>query len=157
MLIHTRNWIMAGMLGLLVACGGGGGGNSAQGVDPGPPPPGQPIPPEPIPPNPPQTPYAEAQVLNAFITDAGLNGDDQAVINFQLTDGNGVAITDLVVDDVRFVISKLETSPLGNLTGSWQSYINVVAQPQVGIGTVPELQATSAVPPAKATEPSWGR
>jgi OmcA/MtrC family decaheme c-type cytochrome len=142
MLINTRNWIMAGMLGMLVACGGGGGGNSAPGVEPGPPPPGQAIPPEPIPPTPSQTPYAEAEVLNAFITDATINGDDQAVINFQLTDGNGVAITDLVVDDVRFVISKLETSPLGNLTGSWQSYINVVAQPEVGTGTVPELQAT---------------
>ena len=40
MVTNTRNWIMAGMLGLLVACGGGGGGDSAPGVEPGPPPPG---------------------------------------------------------------------------------------------------------------------
>ena len=52
MLTNTRNWIMAGTLGLLVACGGGGGGNSAPGVEPGPAPPGQPIPPAPIPPTP---------------------------------------------------------------------------------------------------------
>ena len=52
MLTNTRNWILAGTIGLLVACGGGGGGNSAPGVEPGPPPPGQPIPPDPIPPAP---------------------------------------------------------------------------------------------------------
>jgi len=71
---------MAGMIGLLVACGGGGGGNSAPGVEPGPPPPGQPIPPEPIPPVPSQTPYAEATVLNAYITSVTIPDDGQPVI-----------------------------------------------------------------------------
>ena len=142
MLINTRNLIMAGMLGLLVACGGGGGGNSAPGVEPGPPPPGQPIPPEPIPPTPSDNPYAEQAVLNAYITSATLNADNQPVIQFQLSDKNNVAITDLVVDDVRFVIAKLETSPQGNMTGSWQSYVNVIAQPSTGPGTEPTLQAT---------------
>ncbi len=130
MVTNTRNWIMAGMLGLLVACGGGGGGNSAPGVEPGPPPPGQPIPPEPIPPTPAASPYAEAEVLNAYITSATLNGDNQPVIEFQLSDGNNVAITDLTSGDVRFVIAKLETSPQGNLTGTWQSYVNVIAEPR---------------------------
>lgn len=143
MLTSTRNWIMAGTLGLLVACGGGGGGNSAPGVEPGPAPPGQPIPPEPIPPAPSSNPYSEATVLNAYITSAVLNGANQPVIQFQLSDENNVAITDLVVDDVRFVVSKLETSAQGNMTGSWQSYINVIALPTTGTGTVPELQATS--------------
>ena len=95
MFTHTRNWIMAGTLGLLVACGGGGGGNSAPGVEPGPPPPGQPIPPDPIPPAPSANPYAEQEVLNAFITSAALNGDNQPVIQFQLSDVNNVAITEL--------------------------------------------------------------
>ncbi|MBK6739043.1 MAG: OmcA/MtrC family decaheme c-type cytochrome [Haliea sp.] len=142
MLTFTRSWILAGLLGLLVACGGGGGGNSAPGVNPGPPPPNEPIPPPPIPPTPSPNPYSEAQVLNAFITDAALNSDNQPVIKFQLSDGNNAAITDLAVEDVRFVISKLETSPLGSSTGTWQSYVNVIAQPQVGIGTVPQLQGT---------------
>ena len=142
MLTNTRNWIMAGTLGLLVACGGGGGGNSAPGVEPGPAPPGQPIPPDPIPPTPSANPYAEATVLNAFITEASLNGDDQPVITFQLSDENNVAITDLTVDDVRFVVAKLETSAQGNMTGSWQSYVNVIAQPEGDFpGTVPQLQA----------------
>ena len=91
----TRAWILAGLLGLLVACGGGGGGNSAPGVEPGPAPPNQPIPPQPIPPTPSANPYDEAQVLNAFITSAALNENNQPVIEFQLSDANNVAITAL--------------------------------------------------------------
>jgi OmcA/MtrC family decaheme c-type cytochrome len=143
MLTHTRIGILAGLAGLLIACGGGGGGDSAPGVQPGPPPPGQPVPPPPIPPAPPVNPYAEAEVLNAFITDAALNDDNQPTIKFQLSDGNNIAITDLTLADVRFVVAKLQRSPQGNLTGTWQSYINVIAPPGVGPGTVPELQGTS--------------
>ncbi|MEH6636074.1 MAG: OmcA/MtrC family decaheme c-type cytochrome [Halioglobus sp.] len=144
MATHMRNWLLAGLMGLLVACGGGGGGNSASGVEAGPPPPGQSIPPEPLPPVPSATPYAEAEVLHAFITSATLNGDNQPLVQFTLSDGNNVAITDLTAGDVRFVVSKLETSPLGNLTGTWQSYINQIEQanPDVGTGTEPRLQAT---------------
>ena len=142
MLTNTRNWIMAGMLGLLVACGGGGGGNSAPGVEPGPPSPGQPIPPEPIPPVPSQTPYAEATVLNAYITSVTIPDDGQPVVDFQVADGNNNAITDLTAADVRFTIAKLEPSPQGSATGSWQSYINQIEQPDVGPGTEPRLQAT---------------
>ncbi|MCB1848704.1 MAG: hypothetical protein KDI04_15395, partial [Halieaceae bacterium] len=143
MFTNTRNWIMAGMLGLLVACGGGGGGNSAPGVEPGPPPPGQPIPPEPIPPTPSQTPYAEATVLNAYITSVTIPDDGQPVVEFQLSDGNNNAITDLEPAEVRFTIAKLEPSPQGSATGSWQSYINRIEVPSVGPGTEPKLQATS--------------
>jgi OmcA/MtrC family decaheme c-type cytochrome len=142
MLTLTRNWTMAALLGLLVACGGGGG-DSAPGVQPGPPPPGQPIPPEPIPPSPPVNPYAQARVLNAHITEVALNADNQPVVRFQLSDGNNVAITDLASGDVRFVVSKLQRSAQGNLTGTWQSYINVVASPATGTGTLPKLQATA--------------
>ncbi|MCB1707787.1 MAG: OmcA/MtrC family decaheme c-type cytochrome [Halioglobus sp.] len=143
MLTNTRNWIMAGMIGLLVACGGGGGGNSAPGVEPGPAPPGQPIPPEPIPPTPAQTPYAEATVLNAYITSVTIPDDGQPVVKFQLSDGSNNAITDLAANNVRFTIAKLEPSPQGNMTGSWQSYINRIEVPGVGPGTEPKLQANS--------------
>ncbi len=142
MVTNTRNWIMAGMLGLLVACGGGGGGNSAPGVEPGPPPPGQPIPPDPIPPVPSQTPYAEAEVLSAYITDVSIPDDGQPVVQFTLADGNNNAITDLQASNVRFVIAKLEPSPVGNLTGNWQSYVNSINEPEVGPGTEPKLEAT---------------
>jgi OmcA/MtrC family decaheme c-type cytochrome len=140
MFTFTRVCLLAALVGL-AACGGGGG-DSAPGVNPGPPPPNQPVPPEPIPPTP-LSPYAEAQVLNAFITSATINADNQAFIEFQLSDGNNVAITDLTPSDVRFVIAKLEDSPLGNLTGTWQSYINTVEQPEVGSGTEAQLQATA--------------
>jgi OmcA/MtrC family decaheme c-type cytochrome len=143
MVTNTRNWIMAGMLGLLVACGGGGGGNSAPGVEPGPPPPGQPIPPEPIPPTPSQTPYAEATVLNAYITSVTIPEDGQPLVEFTLADGSNNAITDLESSNVRFTFAKLETSPQGNMTGNWQSYINSINVPEVGPGTEPKLEATS--------------
>jgi len=137
---HARSWLLVGLVGLLVACGGGGGGNSAKGVEAGPPPSGSPVPPpEPELPNP--SPYREAEKLLAYITDVTFNDNDQAVVQFQLTDGKGIAITDLTADDVRFVISKLEGSPLGNLTGTWQSYANSIAEPEVGTGTRQRLQA----------------
>ena len=144
MFTFTRNWLLAGMAGLLagllVACGGSGGGDSASGVDPGPPPPGQPVPPEPVPPGP--SAYREAEVLNANITSATINEDNQPVIQFTLSDGNNVAITDLTSEDVRFVVAKLEKSELGNLTGTWQAYVNVIAEPEDGPGTENKLQAS---------------
>jgi OmcA/MtrC family decaheme c-type cytochrome len=142
----TRNWLMAAMLGLLVACGGGGGGDRATGVEPGPPPPGQVPPPEPIPPNPAPAPYAEAEELRATITSVTLDGDNRAIVEFQLTNGQGTAIIDLQAGNVRFTISKLQTSPLGNLTGSWQSYVNRIEPYDdwdvIDVGTEDRLQAT---------------
>ncbi|MEH6587641.1 MAG: OmcA/MtrC family decaheme c-type cytochrome [Halioglobus sp.] len=140
----TRNWLMAATLGLLVACGGGGGGDRAAGVEPGPPPSGGDVtPPPPIIPEPNPAPYAEQEVLLATITDVSLNGSNQAVVDFQLTNDQGTAILDLEVADVRFTIAKLQGSELGNLTGSWQSYINQIETAgSVGPGTQDKLQAT---------------
>lgn len=140
----TRNWTMAAMLGLLVACGGGGGGDRAAGVEPGPPGGGQPpVIPPPVVPDPSPAPYAEQTVLLATITEVTLNESNQAIVQFQLTNGEGTAILDLQAADVRFVISKLQGSPLGNLTGSWQSYVNrIETAGSVGPGTDDKLQAT---------------
>jgi len=145
MLDHTRNWLLIGLLGFLVACSGGGGGNSASGVEPGPAPPGGSVPPpEPEFPETNPSPYAEAEELSVFISNVTLNDNDQAVVKFRLTDGDNVPIIDLTVDDIRFVISKLQGSPLGGLTGTWQSYINQIEEPDpdVGTGTQQRLQAT---------------
>src|SRR6056297_2774036 len=134
---------LAALLGTLVACGGGGG-NSAPGVNPGPPSPGGPVePPVPEFPTTNPAPYAEANSLFAFITDVQLNEDRQPVVTFQLSDGDNVPIIDLAAENVRFVIAKLQRSPLGNLSGNWQSYINRIEQPGVGPGTQPKLQATA--------------
>jgi OmcA/MtrC family decaheme c-type cytochrome len=140
-----RNWLLVGAMSILVACGGGGGGNSAKGVESGPPPPGGSVPPpEPEFPETNPSPYAEAEELFVFITDVTLNSDNQAVVQFRLTDGDNVPIIDLEIDDIRFVISKLQGSLLGNLTGTWQSYINQIEKPNpdVGTGTEQRLQAT---------------
>jgi len=140
-----RNWLLVGLLGLLVACGGGGGGNSASGVEPGPPPPGASVPPpEPEFPETNPSPYADAEELFVFISNVSLNDNEQAVVKFRLTDGDNVPIIDLEIEDIRFVISKLQIGPLGGLTGTWQSYINQIElpDPDVGTGTEQRLQAT---------------
>jgi OmcA/MtrC family decaheme c-type cytochrome len=83
-------------------------------------------------------------VLNANITSVTLDEDNRPIVEWQLTDGNGVAIVDLTAEDVRFTIAKLQASPLGNLTGTWQSYINRIREPDPdeGPGTADRLQAT---------------
>jgi OmcA/MtrC family decaheme c-type cytochrome len=138
---YTRNCLLAGLFGLLVACGGGGGGDRAEGVEPGPEPPGGTVTPPP-PQFPTPAPYAEAKQLFAFIAAVEIPEDGRPVVDFQLSDGNNTAITDLAPADVRFTIAKLQGSPLGNLTGSWQSYINQIEEPDVGPGTAARLQAT---------------
>ena len=140
----TRNWTMAAMLGLLVACGGGGGGDRATGVEPGPPGGGQPpVIPPPVVPDPGPAPYAEQTVLVATITDVELNENNQPVVQFQLTNGEGTAIVDLEVANIRFTAARLQGSELGNLTGDWQSYVNRIEfAGSVGPGTEDKLQAT---------------
>lgn len=144
MVTNTRNWMMAALLGLLVACGGGGGGDRAAGVEPGPPPSGGGVtPPPPVIPEPSPAPYAEQEVLLATITGVSLNDSNQAVVQFQLTNGDGTAILDLEVANIRFTIAKLQGSELGNFTGSWQSYVNrIETAGSVGPGTENKLQAT---------------
>jgi OmcA/MtrC family decaheme c-type cytochrome len=143
----ARSGCIAGLLALLVACGGGGGGGGdrAPGVEPGPTNPGGAVtPPAPDIPVPVPSPYAEAEELIAFITLVNIPEDGRAVVDFQLADGNNTAIIDLGAGDVRFTLAKLQASPLGNLTGSWQSYINRIRDPdpEDGPGTEPRLQAT---------------
>ncbi|RLQ21303.1 OmcA/MtrC family decaheme c-type cytochrome [Seongchinamella sediminis] len=138
---------MAATLGLLVACGGGGGGDRAAGVDPGPPPGNGPVtPPPPIIPDPTPVPYTEAGELLATITSVTLDDNNVATVEFQLTDGNGTAITDLEPGNVRFTIAKLQASELGSMTGTWQSYVNDIEPPDnwgvTDVGTEDRLQAT---------------
>ncbi len=143
MTMIMRNWLLVGLVSLLVACSGSGGGDSAPGVEPGPPPNNGPV--DPPPPDFPQfTPaaYAEAEELVATITAVDIDGGNRAVVDFQLTDGNNVAITDLALSNLRFVIAKLAANPVGNLTGDWQSYINrIEVAGAVGTGTEDKLQA----------------
>lgn len=91
--------------------------------------------------NVPVVPYASAEGLTATITSAGIDDDGRPVVDFQLTDARNVAILDLTASDVRFVIAKLQRSPLGNLHGDWQSYLNRIESPAVGPGSAPRLQA----------------
>jgi OmcA/MtrC family decaheme c-type cytochrome len=135
---QTKSLIGAALIALLAACGGGGGGDRAAGVAAGPPNPGGPVtPPDPVLPGP--VGYADAEEIFAFITAADIPADGRAVVDFQVTDGNNTAIIDLEPDNVRFILVKLRASPLGNLTGDWQSYVNRIRSGDAGTF----LQATT--------------
>ena len=113
MLTQTRIWLMAGLVGLLVACGGGGGGNSAKGVEPGPPPPGGSVPPpDPEFPETNPSPYAEAEELFVTIKSVTLDSSQRAIVEWLLTDGNNVPIIDLGPRDVVLEVG----TGLGSLT-----------------------------------------
>lgn len=87
--------------------------------------------------------YSEAAQLVATITAVDIPADGRPVVRFQLTDGANTAILDLDAADLRFTIAKLRRSVLGNLTGSWQSYVNRIEVPETGPGTQPMLQAAA--------------
>jgi OmcA/MtrC family decaheme c-type cytochrome len=94
-------------------------------------------------PGPQNVPYADAEALAPFIRSVTIPADGRADVEFQLADGNGVAITDLSANDIRLTIAKAGFTPVGNLTAQWQSYIDQIEMPNVGIGTEPRLQATN--------------
>ncbi|MDJ0877273.1 MAG: hypothetical protein QNI86_01620, partial [Halieaceae bacterium] len=136
---QIRFWLGAALIGLLTACGGGGGGDRAAGVEPGPASPNQPVdPPDPVVPGP--IGYEDARQVFAFINSATFSGGN-AVVDFQVTDENNTAIIDLEVGNTRYVLSKLQDSPLGGSTGTWQSYVNRIEEAgSVGPGTEDKLQ-----------------
>lgn len=125
-------------LGLLANCGGGGG--SDDGASNSPTPPGSE---HPIDNSRPPVAYADAEQILPFITSASIPEDGRPVIEFQLTDALRTAIIDLQPQHIRLIISKLQTSPIGNLSGNWQSYINSIEQPGVGPGQRARLQAST--------------
>jgi len=138
---QLKYWLGTALICMLTACGGGGGGDRAAGVDPGPESPNQPVdPPDPVVPGP--IGYEDARQVFAFINGASFSGGN-AVVDFQVTNEANTAITDLEVGNTRFVLAKLQSSPLGGSTGSWQSYVNrIEAAGSVGPGTEDKLQAT---------------
>ena len=122
----------------IVSCGGGGGSSAA--------PSGSTSPGSAAltPPNT-ATPvlYAQSSTLLPIITQARLGSGGVLVMDFQLTDENYNAILDLTAADFRVSVAKLQGTAIGNLTGSWQSYINRIEQPGVGPGLEAKLQATA--------------
>lgn len=120
---------------LLAACGGGGGSGGSSVSSAAPASGGSSKPP---------VAYAEAEQIVPYITSASVPEDGRVVIAFQLMDQNDAPIVDLSAADISLALAKLRQSIVGNLTGTWQSYINRIEQPgSVGPGTEPKLQATS--------------
>jgi len=126
--------LVAGCLAALAACGGGGGsgGSLASGTAPGSG--GGTKPP---------VAYAQAEQIVPYITSASVPDDGRVVIEFRLLDQDDAPIVDLTAGDISLTLAKLRQGVVGNLTGTWQSYINRIEQPGVGPGTEPKLQATS--------------
>jgi OmcA/MtrC family decaheme c-type cytochrome len=86
--------------------------------------------------------YADAEMLRPFVTAAEVPADGRVLVDFQLTNQDGVAITDLTGGDFRLTVAKLGFSELGNNRGNWQNYINKIEMPGAGPGMEPRLQAT---------------
>lgn len=136
----------AGLAALLLslalgACGGGGGSSPAP-SEAANPPTGSNAAPAPTP-GPQSVAYAAADPLVPYIRNVTVPADGRPQVEFQLTDERNNPVTDLAAADLRLTVAKLGFNPVGNLTGTWQSYINTIETPSVGTGTVPRLQAAN--------------
>lgn len=138
--VIAKSGILVLLVLVLVACGGSD--SSAPGSSAAPTQePQLPLNPTPPPDNGrPPVAYADAEALFAAITAATINSDGNAVVDFQVADGTNTAIVDVTTSDLAFTLAKLQPSYIGNLTGSWQSYINRIEAPSE---MAPRLQATS--------------
>lgn len=137
-----KRWLRLGfwcLVTVLAACGGGGGGSSKSSADASNAPAAVVV----TPPNT-TTPvqFASSPSLLPIITRASIS-NGVTTVDFQVTDENYNAIQDVTAANVRFIIAKLQSTPIGNLTGNWQSYINRIEQPGVGPGLEAKLQATT--------------
>lgn len=65
-----------------------------------------------------------------------------AVVDFTLTNEDGVRFTGLASGRIRFTLAKLVPDANGS-PGYWQNYINRTETPTVGPGTQPKIQGTS--------------
>jgi len=131
---------------ILAGCGDGGGGDRIPLPAPGNNSPGGTPPPViqiPAPDNTTPVAFSAATSLSATITGVEINSEGRPVVRFTATDNTNAAIQDITTSAVRFIIAKLQPSELGNLHGTWQSYINQIEQPGVGPGSSPKLQATT--------------
>lgn len=133
--------LLASLMILLLTSCGGGGGQSAPDIQPGPAPSGGAVAaPDPIQ-SVPRTPdFAEAKGIIATITGAAIGSPP--VVNFTVTDEEGVAIVDLTSSNVRFTIAKLIPAINGS-SSAWQSYINREKVPAVNPANPSAIQATS--------------
>jgi OmcA/MtrC family decaheme c-type cytochrome len=86
---------------------------------------------------------SQAEALGVVITAAEIDSNGHPTVEFTATNGDDAWVTDIAPDNIRFTLAKLMPSPLGNFTGTWQSYINRIEQPGVGEGLVTRLQATA--------------
>lgn len=137
-MVQVMRWGCWLLMLLLAGCGGGGA-DSRSGADAGSPS----VPAAVTPPNT-ASPvlYASSATLMPIITLARIS-EGVVTVQFQVTDEHYNAILDVTAANLRFIIAKLQSSPIGNLTGQWQSYINAIEQPGVGVGLEARLQAAT--------------
>ena len=141
---QRRGW-QAGILLCLAlalgACSGGGGGAAEPQVQPGPTSANGYVPP-PAPLPAPSQPNLYANATTATATITGVTINSPPVVNFQVVDGNGQALTGLTASNVRFYIAKLVPGTNGD-ANHWQSYLNVLKTPTAVPANAPAIQATS--------------
>lgn len=80
------------------------------------------------------------ETLDIEITDVSING--RPVVEFTVTDQDGLRFIGLEAGQPRFTIAKLVPGTDGD-SDHWQNYINRLEQPDVGPGTESKIQATT--------------
>jgi OmcA/MtrC family decaheme c-type cytochrome len=125
--------LLLGLLALaLTGCGGSSGSDGANG-------------------SPGAVTSGTATSLNVTVSSVTINSPP--VVEFSITDQDGLAFAGLSADDLRFTIAQLQPGTNGDAS-AWQNYINVLKQPVSGVlpaadtGTEDKVQATYE----KATE-----
>jgi len=93
------------------------------------------------PPGPPGPGTSSAADSLTFTLD-GITIASPPVVDFTLTNEDGVPYTGLLAGEIRFIIAKLVPAANGNAS-YWQSYINRTEGPDVGPGTETTIQANT--------------
>ncbi len=83
---------------------------------------------------------SNAKEISAVINSASIASP--AVVGFSLSDGDGNPVKNLPASAISFKIAKLVPGTDGNAS-AWQSYINIIEEPDVGPGTEAKAQATT--------------
>ena len=82
----------------------------------------------------PPGPAAPVSATSLDMQITGVTIQSPPVVDFSVTNQDGLPFTGLTTDDLRFTIAKLMPGSLGN-PSSWQNYINQVETAEVGPGT----------------------
>jgi OmcA/MtrC family decaheme c-type cytochrome len=125
-------YLLAGLMSAIVLVGCGEDGSTGPAGEPGEPGENIPIP----------VTAGPQDVLNLEITDVNIGANGRPVVEFTVTNGDGIRFIGLTAGQPSFTIAKLVPGTDGD-SDHWQNYLNRLEQPDVGPGTEDKIQATT--------------